>query len=399
MKRPFTHILTGYARSVARIKTASLLASAVKTGVLLLIAAALLLPSACASKTTDQTNESESPPTVSNGSTAGNQNGSGSSVTGPVNEDTVFATLSEISFTVGEYLFFKSVIKMSTLDSLGIHLGSEEEELFWNSEMPDGTTMAEGAIYTVLEELKRFKVMSLFVQENGSVSNDDRLEIRGSLAVLADEMGGIDAFNAHIADNHGISRVLFLDLFEQRLIMEKFLEDMFDDLVIEESEARAEYDDNIMLYEVARVMHILILHHGENGQRSEEESKELARQILQRAENGEDMRTLAFEFSEDPEVHFNSGLYTFSRFDNFLQEFTDWSFAANTGDFGIVETSYGYHVMKLENRYIESYEHAVESIVYYLKDAKMNEILSQWFSQPRFQDFVVYEEILAAIPW
>ena len=392
--------------SVEVRRTAALaMEKAMKTVILIFMAAALLFSTACNSNAPDPAGLANSAATNSNGAVEATpepgNSGSTHDENAPteVNEGTVIATVSDINFTVGEYLFFKSVIKMSILENHGLHPGTLEEDMFWNSEVAPGVTMAESTVQTVLDEMRDFKILSQFVRENGFITDDERMQVRGALAALADEMGGVDAFNEHIKENHGISRILFLDLFEQRLIKERFFENLVDAMVIPESEIRAEYEENIMLYEVVRVMQIFFIRDGEDGQRGAEESRALAEQILDRVDGGEDMRSLAFEYSEDPDVPLDGGLHVFGRFDGYLPEFTDWSFAASAGDTGIIETIHGFHVMRLENRFIEPYEHAAESIASFLRDVRIGEMLDEWFQQPRFQDFVVNEEILAEIPW
>lgn len=97
-------------------------------------------------------------------------------------------------------------------------------------------------------------------------------------------------------------------------------------------------------YETATVKHVLIAS-------KEPESKTLAEDILKRALSGEDMAELAKTYSEDPGSKDTGGEYTFPR-GQMVAEFEEASF---TGEIGqvfpeLVETTYGYHIVKVEKR-------------------------------------------------
>ena len=310
-------------------------------------------------------------------------------------EGLVFATLAGMDIKAGEFLFFRSVMKERLLHDMGIQPGSADEDLFWRSEVSDGVTTAEHVMALVLDELARFKMMSLYVEENGSVDNETRLDIRSYLIAMADEFGGSEAFTAHIEQTHGISRVLFLDLFEQSLMQEMFFNEALNNIVIDEAAARAEYEHSIAAYEVVTVRHILFF----DEERGREASRRLADDMRRRVESGEDMAVLARTYSEDPWADGNSGVYTFSRFDEFDPEFIEWSFEADIGDVGLVETRLGVHVVRLEEQSVEPFDHVKDSILHYLRELEMRERMDQWFSQPRFLAFDLDRELLARMAW
>jgi peptidyl-prolyl cis-trans isomerase C len=71
--------------------------------------------------------------------------------------------------------------------------------------------------------------------------------------------------------------------------------------------------------------------------------------LLKRARSGEDFHKLAEQYSEDPGVKINHGDYTFSREEPYAAEFKAAAFGlAKTNDVSdIVQTVYGYHIIKL----------------------------------------------------
>jgi len=65
-----------------------------------------------------------------------------------------------------------------------------------------------------------------------------------------------------------------------------------------------------------------------------------------------------------------------------VKEFEDWSFQAKASDVGIVETSYGYHVMKFVGR--TTFEDVKSTISDNIANEAMNSYVNQLFSDPSF---------------
>ena len=100
----------------------------------------------------------------------------------------------------------------------------------------------------------------------------------------------------------------------------------------------------------ASVRHILLLTQNKSNAEKAEIRKKMEG-ILARAQKGEDFAGLAKEFSEDPGSKDNGGLYEDFRRGKMVKPFEDASFTVPVGQIsGIVETSYGYHIIKVENR-------------------------------------------------
>jgi len=78
--------------------------------------------------------------------------------------------------------------------------------------------------------------------------------------------------------------------------------------------------------------------------------KNTAQSVLDRIKNGEEFSVLASEFSEDPGSKDNGGLYTVIAKGAFVSEFEEAALSLEEGDLypELVESSYGYHIIKLE---------------------------------------------------
>ncbi len=98
-------------------------------------------------------------------------------------------------------------------------------------------------------------------------------------------------------------------------------------------------------HDFATAKHILILSTGGRCA-SDEEAKKEAERILKEVKAGKDFDSLVKEFGEDPGMESNPDGYTFT-LDEMIPEFEDATFALKENEVSeIVETSYGYHIIK-----------------------------------------------------
>ena len=103
--------------------------------------------------------------------------------------------------------------------------------------------------------------------------------------------------------------------------------------------------------ELLRAAHILLSTTDPRTQReisaeNKRRKRLIAEKLLERAKKGEDFAKLAREFSEDPGSKGNGGEYVFPR-GRMVPQFEAAAFALRTGEISdIVETKFGYHIIK-----------------------------------------------------
>lgn len=84
---------------------------------------------------------------------------------------------------------------------------------------------------------------------------------------------------------------------------------------------------------------------------SKEEARQKAQSVLDRARKGEDFAKLAKENSDDPGSKDKGGEYDFFPRGQMVPEFENAAFSLKPGEISdIVETPYGYHIIKVEER-------------------------------------------------
>jgi hypothetical protein len=136
-----------------------------------------------------------------------------------------------------------------------------------------------------------------------------------------------------------------------------------------ESYAREQWLANRVSFDiptVVKVSHVLV---GKEG-REEEEMTRLAEELLQRARDGEDFSKLVQDYSEDRSKHRNNGVIDVTEQGDLVESFKLAAFALTPEAplSGLVETSYGLHILKLEER-TEGQERSFDEVKGSLMDA------------------------------
>ena len=133
----------------------------------------------------------------------------------------------------------------------------------------------------------------------------------------------------------------------------------------------------------ATVRHILLLAQ----EKTEEEKQEIHKkmgEILSRAKGGEDFAELAKTYSEDTGSKENGGLYENFGRGQMVPPFEDASFSVPIGEISdIVETTYGYHIIKVierkkETRPVEEVRAEIETQI---RQKQQNDVYQELLDQ------------------
>ncbi|WP_079914921.1 peptidylprolyl isomerase [Paenibacillus sp. 32352] len=151
--------------------------------------------------------------------------------------------------------------------------------------------------------------------------------------------------------------------------LESFVDRSFQAIAAMESkvtddEVKAEYDKRITadknVYDVATVRHILIgLTDPATGKetRSKEDALKRAKEVEDKLKNGGDFDALAKEYSDDPGSKDNGGKYEDAPISQWVPEFKKAAAELPLNQISDpVESSFGYHVMKVESRKTKTFD-------------------------------------------
>ena len=111
--------------------------------------------------------------------------------------------------------------------------------------------------------------------------------------------------------------------------------------------------------------------------------KSEAEKILERAKNGEDFDKLVEEFSQDPGSAANPDGYVFTE-KEMVPEFEEGTRSIQPGEFTLVKTSYGYHIIQRlpldesDEKFAELFENTKTSVALKYTEKKFNEMLKAY---------------------
>jgi len=111
--------------------------------------------------------------------------------------------------------------------------------------------------------------------------------------------------------------------------------------------------------------------------------KSEAEKILERAKNGEDFDKLVEEFSQDPGSKTNPDGYVFTE-KEMVPEFEEGTKSIQPGEFTLVKTSYGYHVIQRlpldesDEKFAELFENTKTSAASKYTEKKFDELLKTY---------------------
>ncbi|GHU64880.1 hypothetical protein AGMMS49983_11570 [Clostridia bacterium] len=200
---------------------------------------------------------------------------------------------------------------------------------------------------------------------------------------LATVASDVEAYYASIENSEetlnsmGVTRADVEYFFDSYEYMALYQEEVIAANPVTDAEIQQFYDESQAYFEVPAQIsasHILIM----DADHTPEKRAELEA-ILARAQAGEDFAELAKEYSEDPGSAERGGdVGYFGESNNFVPEFSAAALTLeNVGDISdIVETDYGYHIIKLTDRQeatTQSLSEVRESITAYLENQHTSE--------------------------
>ena len=180
-----------------------------------------------------------------------------------------------------------------------------------------------------------------------------------------------------------LSEAAIKSQFKRGMVIQQFIDKQFvQKITVSDKESKAYYDSNPDSFkqpEQIRASHILIkVDPGAEELRKVEARKKLEK-IQEKVQKGEDFAVIAKEFSEGPSSTKGGDLGYFGRGQR-VKPFEEAAFTLRPGEVSdIVETEYGYHLIKVIDRKPETtiaYEDIKDRLEHHLKQEKVQRELS-----------------------
>ena len=183
-----------------------------------------------------------------------------------------------------------------------------------------------------------------------------------------------EAFQKALA-GEGLTEEELKGLIGQQVLVRSYVQTEIQPKVkVSDEDVRKFYDDNRDKFATpaqVRASHILLRFPPEATDADKAALREKAAALQKRAAAGEDFAALAKENSEDPGSAANGGDLGFFTRERMVKPFADAAFALDVGQVsGVVETRFGYHVIKVTDRKEaseRSFDEVKDQIAEYLK--------------------------------
>jgi foldase protein PrsA len=303
--------------------------------------------------------------------------------------------VAEISDAEYQYTLLNYMLQVQ--DNYSI-TDTDDIAAFWQTEY-NGVTQLEQVKSYSLQTVEYGKIEYLEAIENGiKLTEDEENELQTSLNDLEQQFKDADLdLNDYLVSNYGISYKIYEQISEYNMIASKYSTEQIENVEVTDDEVLSYYNDNIDTYYTVTVRHILLLNTDSEGNALDDdallEKLALANDLLERINNGEDMDALVTEYSEDSYASDNNGYYDVKADSGYVTEFQDWVMSSEAGDTAVIESDYGYHVIKTYS--IAAFEDVKDTVTDDLKKSKYSEVLSAKMTDK--YDVVVYDTIYDSV--
>lgn len=305
----------------------------------------------------------------------------------------VVATLDECTVTLADYEYYYRAYQ-NNMEMQAMSTGYTEDNIqeFWDMEQ-DGTSNRQMLADNALTMAKQYRVLIQAAATNGSQASEEALS--SSDADVDNLLAEYNNDEAAFFEAYRMTPDELREMYHQFDLINQYQEDVLADVEVSQEEIEEAYEANKAAYEEqVTVRHVLISSSASMSEEDQAAAKAKAEDILAQLEGGAEIGALAAEYSEDPGSKDNNGEYTFGR-GQMVEPFEEWSFSAQPGDHGIVQTDYGYHVMEMVGP--ADQEIFKEQIRESLANEKAMQIINEVAELAESEDWEVNQELVNQI--
>lgn len=217
----------------------------------------------------------------------------------------------------------------------------------WEQET-EGRKFGDVAREKLLDMMIDEKVQLKKAEELGITATDEELnvEIENAKKYFDTE----DKFNEFLKGQN-MDLEYFKQSVKKDLIINKLTDKLTANVAVTDDEVKVYYDTHQNEFISVKASHILL------------ETKEEAEKMLQRVKAGENFAELAKQNSKDPSAKENSGNLDYFRHGDMVEPFETAAFAMKPGEISdIVQTDFGFHIIKVEDRKLDKFEDVKEQL-------------------------------------
>lgn len=261
-----------------------------------------------------------------------------------------------------------------------------------------------------LQEFKKNIINSLVEQEvlyQESVAQGikiDPAEVKTELENFKKQFENEEAFKKQISQMNFTEDIILKQIARSKSI-QKFINDkVMSGIKVTEADAKKYYDEHpneFKLPERVHASHILVKvdSKAEDAEKQKKEAKKKIEDIKAKLDKGEDFAKLAQEYSDCPSKAKGGDLGFFGR-GQMVKPFEDAAFGLKPGETsGIVETQFGYHIIKVQEKKDAStlsFNEVKDKLIKKMKDDRFKETFPKYIETLKKKYTIDIPEIAAA---
>ncbi|MBA7509924.1 Foldase protein PrsA 3 [subsurface metagenome] len=229
---------------------------------------------------------------------------------------------------------------------------------------------------SIIDSLIVTKLLEKYAEENNITVSSE--EVDKQIKLIIDSYSSEEDFKKGLKDM-GIDRKFLENYFRSLMLGSKIFDVVTADVIVTGQEIKQYYDDNkkTLFVVPARVKasHILAIFpwvedNSEETEEGKEEALKKIKMVEDKLNNGGDFEDLARQYSDDSASAASGGDLDYISKGQMIEEFEEALFSLDLGEVSeIVETKYGFHIIKVFDRqeeYIQKFDEVEESINAYL---------------------------------
>ncbi|MCJ7728209.1 MAG: peptidylprolyl isomerase, partial [Actinobacteria bacterium] len=248
---------------------------------------------------------------------------------------------------------------------------------FYKKQSTDGElTQNEDELKTleayIIDSLIVTRLLEKYAEENNIAVGSEGVDKQ--IKLIIDSYSSEEDFEKGLKDM-GIDRKFLENYFRSLMLGSKIFNIVTADATVTEDEVKQYYEDNkntlFLVPAKLKASHILAIFpwvedNSEETEEGREEALSKIEMVEDKLKDGGDFEDLARQYSDDGTSGENGGDLGYISKGQMVEEFDKALFALDVGEVsGIVETEYGFHIVKATDReeeYIQKFDEAKESI-------------------------------------
>jgi len=271
----------------------------------------------------------------------------------------VIGTVGDDKIYDGEFIFYFNMNKSQMEKDADLEGKSDEEKSkYWESENGNENNKQK-LIDKTFDDLAKLKVLlRLAKQENVKLLENDVMQIERNIYSFIKEKANENQEEAEklMKEMYGVSIEEYRWIYEDYYIAYyRYANFKTEKIEVSDKEIEERFERDKEKYKKVNIRNVLLYTIDVDTQEPLEEDKikqkrQLAEDILKRVKDGESIEELAKQYSENPQLKITGGNETIGSGET-VAEFENWVFNAKEGDIGLIETSYGIHVVKVIKKF------------------------------------------------